>query len=377
MTDFRARQTDHSMQSIVDYVIEGVVTIDESGHILSFNPAAERMFGYGVADVVGKNVASLLSAESLGGHQPEIEGSRTAGTKRVSGDVQETMGLRSNGSTFPVEISMAILPGSDDRRITVVFRDTTEQRQLESIRHEQRIAADIQRRMVPRELLSIPGFSSAARLINCSDVGGDFYDVIGAPDKTSESVVLVMADVAGHGVSSGIVMAATAAYLRAVADFFPEPSKLLRETNRFHLGGAGSVLITAIVAKLTPKTRQVSWASAGHCPGYLISADGQLVMQLEADGHPMGIVPDCDFPRGKSFLMMPGDILCLYTDGIAEARSVHNEIFGYERLTNLLQVHCRESPQGILDALFATVDAFCEGAPRRDDQACLIVRCEV
>src|SRR5262249_41433687 len=160
------------------------------------------------------------------------------------------------------------------------------------------------------------------RLINCSDVGGDFYDVIRSTDQAREEVVLVMADVAGHGISSGIVMAATGAYMRAVADFFPEPSTLLRQTNRFHLLGAGSVLITAIVARITLKTHQVAWASAGHCPGFLVGADGRLVMQLEADGHPMGIVPDCEFPRGKSFVMVPGDVLCLYTDGIAEARSL-------------------------------------------------------
>ncbi len=364
------------MQSIVAYVLEGVVTIDESGRVLSFNSAAERMFGYRTADILGKNVDLLLSTEMSGDRQVGFDDVRTAATKRVVGEIQETRGLRSDGSTFPLEISMTILPGSNDRLITVVFRDTTERQELESIRYEQRIAADIQRRMVPHDLPAIPGFTFAARLINCSDLGGDFYDVICSADQSGEAAVLVMADVAGHGISSGIVMAATGAYMRAVAAFFPEPSTLLRETNRFHLLGAGSVLITAVVARLAPKTRQISWASAGHCPGYLIGFDGQLKMQLEADGHPMGIVSDCEFPAGKSIVMTPGDVLCLYTDGLAEARSSNSEIFGYERLVEVLQAHCQKPAQEILNALFADVDAFCEGAPRRDDQACLIVRCE-
>jgi PAS domain S-box-containing protein len=122
-------QSEGRLRAIVETAVDGIITIDEQGLILSFNPAAARLFGYGSQEVLGQNVKMLMPAPYHDEHDGYLASHRTTGLKKIIGIGREVIGRRKDGSTFPMDLAVSetIL---DDRRIfTGIIRDITLQKQ--------------------------------------------------------------------------------------------------------------------------------------------------------------------------------------------------------------------------------------------------------
>ncbi len=122
------RQAEERMRSVVDHVIDGIITIDERGRIDSFNPAAERLFGYGRAEVIGRNVNMLMPEPYHGEHDGYIRSYLTTGQARIIGIGREVVGKRKDGSTFPMELAVSEFHLGDRRYFTGIVRDITERK---------------------------------------------------------------------------------------------------------------------------------------------------------------------------------------------------------------------------------------------------------
>ena len=125
-------------RAIVDTAVDAILVINEVGVVSAFNPAAERLFGYGAAEVVGRNIRMLMPEPYHSGHDGYLERYRTTGERRIIGIGREVEGLRKDGSTFPLELSVAEWRAGDERFFTGVMRDITERVQ----------AAEMQRLLV-------------------------------------------------------------------------------------------------------------------------------------------------------------------------------------------------------------------------------------
>ncbi|TAK86408.1 MAG: PAS domain-containing hybrid sensor histidine kinase/response regulator [Betaproteobacteria bacterium] len=128
--------TDGRMRSVVDHVIDGIITIDERGDIESFNPAAEKIFGYRRAEVLGRNVKILMPEPYHSEHDAYLRNYLGTGRPKIIGIGREVVGRRKDGSTFPMDLAVSEFHIGPRRYFTGIVRDITERKRLESQLHE-------------------------------------------------------------------------------------------------------------------------------------------------------------------------------------------------------------------------------------------------
>lgn len=143
------RASEARYRAIVDTAADAIITIDENGHILLFNPAAEKIFGYRAEEVLGQNVSVLMPSPYREQHDRYIRNYLETGRRRIIGRGREVTGLRKDGSTFPMYLAVSEVHLPDRRLFTGIVRDLSETRRLE--REILRIS-DEERRRIGQDL---------------------------------------------------------------------------------------------------------------------------------------------------------------------------------------------------------------------------------
>jgi len=128
----QARAREAHVQSILDSIPEAMVVIDERGIMQSFSSAAERLFGYAAADVIGLNVKILMPSPYRESHDAYIERYLRTGERRIIGIGRVVVGERKDGSTFPMELAVGEMRVGDARFFTGFIRDLTERQETEA-----------------------------------------------------------------------------------------------------------------------------------------------------------------------------------------------------------------------------------------------------
>ncbi len=136
------KESEARARVILETTVDGVITINEEAVIESFNPAAERIFGYSEAEVVGKNVHILMPEPYHSEHDGYVDAYKRTGQRRIIGIGREVVGKRKDGSTFPLDLAVSEVKLPERRIFTGILRDITERRELEqavlSIAEEER-----------------------------------------------------------------------------------------------------------------------------------------------------------------------------------------------------------------------------------------------
>jgi sigma-B regulation protein RsbU (phosphoserine phosphatase) len=239
------------------------------------------------------------------------------------------------------------------------------------------IAREVQERLFPQQMPGLPGATLAGHCRPAQGVGGDYYDVFDLGDGRTG---LAIGDVSGKGISAALLMASLRASLRGVTLDNPRDfAKLMDKVNRLVFeASASNRYATFFFAAFDPATRKLDCVNAGHNPPILLRSGGNgqvQVMRLEADGPVVGLLPLAPYTE-QSLIMMPGDLLLLYTDGISEAMTHDDEEWGEERMiASAERVRSREAPK-ILSEIFKDADAFTAGAPQHDDMTLLVLKLE-
>jgi len=242
-------------------------------------------------------------------------------------------------------------------------------------RERQRVELETARRIQSSILPDLPprlaGVDIAHAYLPASEVGGDFYDVLALEDGR---LAVAVGDVAGHGVSSGLIMSMAKSALAVQVTFDPEVSQVFRTLNRTVYQTARKRLLTTLCyAVIDPRRLEMVYASAGHLHPYRISATGR-VESLESVAYPLGVRGQLQIDPHTARLA-PGDTLFLFSDGVVEARREGSEEqFGFERLEASLAQHAGRGVEGLRDGILADVSRFTGDAPREDDQTLLVLR---
>jgi CheY-like chemotaxis protein len=115
-------------------------------------------------------------------------------------------------------------------------------------------------------------------------------------------------------------------------------------------------------------------ANAGHVPGYILSAFGEVKAVLKATALPLAVLPDGDFPAAVAPPLEPGELLLLLTDGILEAHGPGRKLFGIERVFEVVRRHQAEAAREIVDRLYAAVRAFSGAEAQLDDMTASVIK---
>ncbi|MFQ5675047.1 MAG: PAS domain S-box protein [bacterium] len=125
------RESEARMRAIVDTAVDGIIIIDESGTVESFNPAAERLFGFPASEVIGENVSILMPAPYHEEHNAYIQNYLKTGEKKIIGIGREVVGRRKDGSTFPLYVAVGEVQLDKRRVFTGIVHDLSEQKSLQ------------------------------------------------------------------------------------------------------------------------------------------------------------------------------------------------------------------------------------------------------
>lgn len=250
-----------------------------------------------------------------------------------------------------------------------LHREALERERLE---REMHLAAQIQRQILPKGAPAVPGFQLVGWNRPARQVGGDYYDLLALPDGRVE---LVVGDVSGKGIPAALMVSTLHSALRLLLDQAGFGPSLLERLNRHILeSSAANKFITLLIAELEPWTGLLRYLNAGHNPGFLVRENGR-VEELSSGGVPLGLLPNSRY-QPRELLIEPGDIVCLYSDGITEAESIDEEEFGAERLIGILRKHKGFTLQEVLETLQGAVTRFAVGRPQYDDQTVVLLRRE-
>lgn len=238
-------------------------------------------------------------------------------------------------------------------------------------RVELETARGIQSSILPDLPPRLNGVDLAHAYLPATEVGGDFYDVLALEDGR---LAVAVGDVAGHGVSSGLVMSMAKSALAVQVAFDPEVASVFRTLNRTVYQTARRRLLTTLCyAVLDPERRELVYASAGHLFPYVVNREGR-VEALESVSYPLGVRGDLEV-TARMARLESGDTLFLFSDGVVEARAEgSDELFGFERLEDSLRRHAGESPGNLRDRVLEDVHRFVGPSPREDDQTVLVLR---
>lgn len=188
------------------------------------------------------------------------------------------------------------------------------QREQIAIDEQLRLAAEIQRNLLPQIPPATPGFRWAARMVPAGRIGGDFYDFVETPDG---GVLVMLGDVSGKGVPAALILSSLKTLFRIVAHETLDPVAIAeRLSAALHEEHAGLPYATAIVARFEPRPGRVSFVNAGHPRGYLIRG-GRALAGFETGGPPLGLLPTAHYDAGTVDLDA-GDLGVFLTDGVTE-----------------------------------------------------------
>jgi len=257
---------------------------------------------------------------------------------------------------------------------TIIKNFLTHQKVIveERLSRELEIAAEIQESLLPTTLPQIGGLSMAVSSIPASEVGGDFYDFITTDDR---HLTLVVGDVSGKGVPAAMLTSVTRTMLRVEATRGEPPYKIIQQANNVlhqDLSRADS-FVTAFVANIDARDGKLTYASAGHTPSLLWRAKNRKVELLKATSPPIGIF-GYKGHQVATIDLHPGDTMVLYTDGITEARSPDNELFGLDRLIKTVASRASDSPEILQQYIQSQVVNFWRHSTGRDDATLLVLK---
>src|SRR5438132_13635285 len=219
------------------------------------------------------------------------------------------------------------------------------------------IAASIQQRLMAVTIPEVPFARLSGKNLSCREIGGDFFDAV----NTEEGLAIVLADVAGKGVSAALLASTLQGMMYSQLVARMPLTEIVASANRFLTSKRiGEKYATVIIARLR-HDGELEYVNCGHIPPLLVCG-GEIIRPLHGN-LPVGLLPDATYESDR-YSLHSGDRLVLVTDGVTEAENAEGEFFDNERL----EVAAK---RGTMAEIFAAVSEFCGSTPLSDD--CTVV----
>ncbi|HCR72648.1 MAG TPA: hypothetical protein DIW23_14485, partial [Anaerolineae bacterium] len=278
---------------------------------------------------------------------------------------------KENGQRFRSR-RIEIIQGIAQQAALAIQNDLLQQEMVvrERLETEVQLARQIQQTFIPSILPTHPNWQIATRWRTARQVGGDFYDLIELPNN---KLGIFIADVADKGMPAALFMALTRTLVRAAVLETASPAEALKRVNDLLLPDTQQgMFVTAVYGELDVETGRFTYVNAGHNPPYLLRANNE-VEKLSRTAVALGATESPNVNQ-KEILLNVGETLLLYTDGLTEAFSPNNDLFGETRLLDVMKSLNSNTPDEALLAIEECLNDFIESVPLGDDLTMLAIR---
>jgi sigma-B regulation protein RsbU (phosphoserine phosphatase) len=243
-----------------------------------------------------------------------------------------------------------------------------------ALRNDLEDAKEVHKAFFPRKIPLIPGLVCETFYRPARDIGGDYYDFL---PLRADHWGIAIGDVCGKGIGAALLMASLQASLRAQAmHAYSDLSTLIADVDRLVLAASPKHLYASLFyAEYGVTTGVLRYVNAGHNAPMVLRWENSrcTVFHLESSGAALGLLEGSQF-TSRAFRLERGDVLVAYTDGITESENLYGELWGQERLENLLRA-CRDcEPALIVSHVLDDVLHFARGCPQKDDMTLVVVK---
>ena len=280
--------------------------------------------------------------------------------------------INKEGGVFDLEDEQFLRAFSDHVALAIENAYLLQARvEKERVDKEIQIAAEIQNKLIPKELPPIDGYEMDAIAIPCKTIGGDYYDVIPIDD---DSYVLVVADVSGKGIPASLLVSTLNAALHAYIQTSMSLTVLVQKLNMIIYKNTPSErYITFFIATLNTRRNQLMYVNAGHNFPYKVVKGQEEFVRLTAGGLPLGMFDNAEY-QSEIIDIQPNDLLVFYSDGVTEAMDKKYQEYGENRFRECILANVDKSIGEMRGSIVQDIQDFVGSEPQSDDLTIMLAR---
>ncbi|MGD8990237.1 MAG: SpoIIE family protein phosphatase [Desulfobacterales bacterium] len=238
------------------------------------------------------------------------------------------------------------------------------------------LAMKVQQKLLPAQNPEVPGLDIAGKSIYCDETGGDYYDFLEYDPNQAGQVSVVLGDVSGHGISSALLMATARAFLRQRVSLPGTLGQIISDVNRQLVEDVAEYnnFMTLFYLRIDAGQKTLEWVRAGQDPAILYDPATRSFETLDGEGIALGVEESWTYTENHKDGLQADQIIVMATDGFWEAENVSGEMYGKEKIYDLIRAHAGLSAKGILNIFIDSLYRFARGRKFEDDVTLVVVK---
>lgn len=362
----KLRKSEEKYRRIVETAGEGFLLMDKSLTIVDLNSAYARMVGCSRSKLIGQKPFAADSEEFLQfwiGEPKETDREYS----EFECEIQSV-----NQRMVPVLVHANSLRSDTGELIGNMAFVTDMSVQKKALF----LAGEVQRSLLPVKAPLIQGLEIAGKNVPCDEVGGDYFDYLWNGELDEGTFTVVVGDITGHGVDSALLMSSARAFLRMRASQPGSITSIVTDMNQHMTEDvyATGRFMTLVYLTIGKSRRSIDWIRAGHDPALLYDPGLDQFEELKGPGLALGVDKEYVYQLQHKDGLRANQLIVVGTDGIWEGSSKCGEMFGRERLKNIIRHNASKNAETILTAVLQEHADFTRGMRSEDDITLVIVK---
>jgi sigma-B regulation protein RsbU (phosphoserine phosphatase) len=367
MAEEELRKSEEKYRRIVETAGEGFLYMDNNLLVIDANDAYCRMVLRNRKELIGKNLIDMVTDK----FRPFLAANRDDLLSRRYYEFETDL-IAATGSAVPVLIHGNTL--YDDENIVIgniaFVTDMSEHKKALVL------AGQVQKSLLPQAAPIIPGLDISGKNISCDEIGGDYFDFLERQKAPKASLTVAVGDFSGHGVDSALLMTTARAFLLMRSSQPGSIRDIITDMNR-HLSkdifDTGQFM-TLFLLTIDMEERHIEWVRAGHEPAWLYDSVEDTFHELKGPGMALGVDDELAYESNKKTGLRKGQILIVGTDGIWEGHNKAGEMFGKNRVQEVIRQNAASSAKAILESVLQEQQLFTQDATSEDDLTLVIAK---
>jgi phosphoserine phosphatase RsbU/P len=360
-------QSEMKYRRIVETTGEGFLLMKKDLSVADVNLAFCHLVKSTRQNIIGKNIFDMVAENS----RPFLYANRDDLFHQPNYKFESRL-LASDGATIPVLVHGNTL--YDDAESVIgnmaFITDMTEQKKALSL------AGEVQKSLLPQKAPKISGLDIAGKMIPCDEIGGDYFDFFERSEAQGAPLTVVVGDISGHGVDASLLMATARAFLRMRSS---QPGTITDIVNAMNHKLAEDVIgtgkfMTLFYLTIDGHRQCVDWIRAGHEPALLYDPELDRFEELKGAGIALGVDENYRYQSNRKEALKKGQLLIVGTDGIWEGHNKAGEMFGKQRVQEIIRRNASLRAEDILEKIFREQRQFTHDARAEDDLTLVVLK---